>query len=230
MSPSAAFPGQVRSGSTRDRHVVVYVDGASRGNPGPAGIGIVLWEGERGPVLKEISEYIDRATNNVAEYQALLRALDEAHALGATGVEVRSDSNLLINQLTGAYKVKSPDLAPLHAEARRRLATFAKWSARHVPRSHNAAADALANRAIDLAHPEEILEYGVLIDEDDSGFTARVPALPGVKVRGKTRSEVLELARLAAEQAVERLSDAGRPVPREERIQLRISPGGRGTR
>lgn len=216
--------------SKRDRHLVLYVDGASRGNPGPAGIGIVIWEGERGPVLREISEYIDRATNNVAEYRALLRALDEARTLGAAGVEVRSDSNLLINQLTGSYKVKSPDLSPLYMDAIQRLRTFGKWSARHVPRSHNAAADSLANRAIDLAHPEELLEFGVLIDEDDSGFTARVPALPGVKVRAKTRSEVLELARLAAEQAVERLSDAGRPIPREERIQLRISPGRHKTR
>ena len=227
MSPSAASTSQVRSGSRREKSILLHVDGASRGNPGPAGIGIVIRKGDGGPILREISEYIGRATNNVAEYRALLRALDEARALGADGVEVRSDSNLLINQLIGTYKVKSPDLAPLYVDAVQRLRTFAKWSARHVPRSHNAAADALANRAIDLAHPEETLEFSVLIDEDDSGFTARVPALPGVKVRGKTRSEALELASLAAEQAIERLRDAGRPVPREERIQLRISPGSR---
>jgi len=209
--------------SKRDRSLVLYVDGASRGNPGPAGIGIVIRDGDRGPVLKEISEYIGRATNNVAEYRGLLKALDEARALGGAAIEIHSDSNLLVNQLTGAYKVKSPDLAPLFLEAVKRLRTFGAWSARHVPRAHNAAADALANRAIDLANPEESVEYAVLIEESDSGFVARVPALAGVKAKGKTRSEALELAQLAAKRAVERLREDGKPLPREERIRLKIS-------
>jgi len=208
--------------SKRERSILLYVDGASRGNPGPAGIGVVIRAGERGPVLKEISEYIGPSTNNVAEYRALLRALEEAHALGAEAVEIRSDSNLLINQLNGVYKVKSAGLGPLFLDARRRLQAFPNWSARHVPRGQNAAADALANRAIDLANPEEVVEYAVLIEEGDSGFVAKVPALPGVRVRGKTRSEALELAQLAAEQAVERLREGGKPLPREERIRLRV--------
>ncbi|MGH2349175.1 MAG: reverse transcriptase-like protein [bacterium] len=202
---------------------MLFVDGASRGNPGPAGIGVVLRNGDRGPVLKEISEYIGRSTNNEAEYRALLKGLDEARALGAEIAEIRSDSNLLINQLNGIYKVKSAALGPLFLEARNRLGAFRDWSARHVPRGQNAAADALANRAIDLANPEETVEYAVLIEEGQSGFIARVPALAGVKVKGKTRSEALELAQLAAEQAVERLREDGRPLPREERIRLRFS-------
>jgi ribonuclease HI/predicted RNase H-like HicB family nuclease len=210
--------------SKRERSLVLYVDGASRGNPGPAGIGVVMRDGDRGPVLSEISESIGRSTNNVAEYRALLRALDEARALGADVVEIRSDSSLLINQLNGIYKVKSPDLAPLFLDAHRRLRAFRKWSASHIPRSQNAAADALANRAIDLAHPEEIVEYAVLIEERAAGFVARVPALPGVRVKGKTRSEALELAQLAAEQTIERLREAGTPLPREERIRLRRRP------
>jgi ribonuclease HI len=206
--------------SKRERALVLFVDGASRGNPGPAGIGIVIRDGDRGPILKEISEYVGRTTNNVAEYRALLKALEAAHELGAASIEIRSDSNLLINQLTGTYKVKSTDLGPLFLEATRRLRTFEDWAARHVPRSQNAAADALANHAIDQAHPEQVFEFSVLIEPQGSGFVARVPALPGVKVRGKTRSEVLELAQLAAEQAIERLRDAEKPIPKEERIRL----------
>jgi beta-lactamase class A len=126
----------------------VYIDGASRGNPGPAAVGVVVYDGE-GRVLAEVGERIGDATNNVAEYHALLRALDEARERRASEIEIRADSDLLVRQVTGAYKVKSPNLAPLHAQALQALREFAKWKISHIPREKNVAADALANRALD---------------------------------------------------------------------------------
>jgi len=124
------------------------IDGAARGNPGPAGIGVVL--GEAGaPPREEIARYLGRATNNVAEYQALLAALERLRALGFTSAQIASDSELLVKQMRGEYRVTSPHLRPLHAAARRLAAGFAPFEIRHVPREANASADALANRAID---------------------------------------------------------------------------------
>lgn len=126
----------------------LFVDGASRGNPGPAALGVVVQDG-RGRLLAEIAEGLGEATNNVAEYRALLRALEEARARGADEVEVFADSDLLVRQVTGAYKVRSPHLAPLHRAAVAALAGFRRWHIAHVPRGRNAAADALANRVLD---------------------------------------------------------------------------------
>lgn len=126
----------------------LFVDGASRGNPGPAAIGVIVQDA-RGRVVGEIAEYLGEATNNVAEYQALLRALKAAKARGASEVEVYADSDLLVRQVTGAYRVRSPHLAPLHAAAALALAGLSKWRIEHIPRERNALADALANQAID---------------------------------------------------------------------------------
>ncbi len=101
--------------------------------------------------MREIGEAIGVATNNVAEYRALLRGLREAEMLGARAIRVHSDSELLVRQLTGRYRVKSPALAPLHREALARLRAFARVEIARVPRERNAAADALANRALDDA-------------------------------------------------------------------------------
>src|SRR2546428_399924 len=106
--------------SPSSKHLVLTIDGASRGNPGPSAIGIVI-KNAQGKVLKEIGEHIGEFTNNVAEYRALLRALEEAKTMGAASVEVRSDSDLLVSQLQGSYKVKSPDLGPLYLDAIRLL-------------------------------------------------------------------------------------------------------------
>lgn len=205
----------------RSRAITLYVDGASRGNPGPSGIGIVVKD-RHGKVIKEIPEYIGRFTNNVAEYRALLRALEEAKEMGATDVVIRSDSELLISQLDGSYKVKSPDLTPLYLEATRLLRGF-RWSAERVPRGQNAAADALANRAINRELPESHVEFSVLLERRGGEFVARVPALPGAEGRGKTRSEALEAARAAVIEQVKGLRARGRPVPKEERIRVRIT-------
>jgi ribonuclease HI len=128
--------------------VVLHVDGGARGNPGPAAIGVVVSSPE-GEVLDEMAETIGVATNNVAEYRALLRGLERAGALGATEVEIVNDSELVAKQLTGAYKVKHPAMKPLHAEAIAALGSFEAWRVRSVPRAQNARADELVNQALD---------------------------------------------------------------------------------
>jgi ribonuclease HI len=128
--------------------VVLHVDGGARGNPGPAAIGVVVSSPE-GEVLDEVAETIGVATNNVAEYRALLRGAERARALGATEVEIVNDSELVAKQLTGAYKVKHPAMKPLHAEAIAALSRFDTWRVRSVPRAQNARADELVNQALD---------------------------------------------------------------------------------
>ena len=127
--------------------VTVHVDGGSRGNPGPAAAAAVISAG--GEVVDEAHETLGIATNNVAEYRGLLLGLERARALGATEVEVVNDSELVAQQVNGRYKVKHPDMKPLHAEALAALAGFASWSVRSVPRAENADADALVNQALD---------------------------------------------------------------------------------
>lgn len=135
--------------------VVMYCDGGSRGNPGPAAIGAVVFDGatfttsDVSTILAEVSECIGIATNNVAEYKAMLAGLDAASAIGATTITVRADSKLLIEQVKGNYKVKHPGLQPLHAEALRKLKRFDHIVLEHVRREFNREADALANRALD---------------------------------------------------------------------------------
>jgi len=123
-------------------------DGASRRNPGPAAIGVVI-EDPSGAVLREVGERIADTTCNVAEYVAVLRAIKEALALGATDLTLLLDSELLVNQLRGSYKVKALHLQPYHRQALHLLGQLRHWQARHVPREQNARADALANRALD---------------------------------------------------------------------------------
>jgi ribonuclease HI len=130
--------------------VVVHVDGGARGNPGPAAVGAVVSTPE-GEVLDEASARIGDATNNVAEYRGLLLGLERARALGASEVEILNDSQLVAQQVAGAYKVKHAGIRPLHAEVMRALAGFEGWSIRSVPRAENARADALVNEALDAA-------------------------------------------------------------------------------
>jgi ribonuclease HI len=132
--------------------LLVCIDGASRGNPGLAAIGVVVFRD--GVPVREIAESIGVTTNNVAEYRAFLRGLREAETLGARTVTVWSDSELLVNQLSGRYKVRSPGLAPLHREALAQMRRFDHVFLTHVPRSQNRLADALANRALDGAGHE----------------------------------------------------------------------------
>lgn len=128
--------------------LVVNVDGGSRGNPGPAAIGVLVRDGE-GQVLEEAGETIGEATNNVAEYRALLRGIELAAAHGASELELIGDSQLVVRQVEGRYKVKNAGMKELHAEVKRALRDFDSWSIRHVRRAENADADRLVNQALD---------------------------------------------------------------------------------
>ncbi len=139
------MPTETAGSHTR---LVIHVDGGSRGNPGPAAIGVVLSSPD-GETVEELGERIGIATNNVAEYRALLRGIRHAAELGAREIELINDSELVAKQLTGAYKVKHPSMRPLHAEAIAALQAFEAWRIRSVPRAHNARADALVNEALD---------------------------------------------------------------------------------
>jgi ribonuclease HI len=129
--------------------LTVNVDGGARGNPGPAAIGVVLRAD--GEVLEEVGETIGEATNNVAEYRALLRGIELAAARGASELELIGDSELVVRQVEGRYKVKNAGMKELHEEVKRALRGFDSWSIRHVRRANNADADRLVNQALDGA-------------------------------------------------------------------------------
>jgi ribonuclease HI len=128
----------------------VNVDGGARGNPGPAAIGVVLRDAD-GQIVEAVGETIGKATNNVAEYRALLRGVELAAAHGATDLELIGDSELVVRQIEGRYKVRNADLKELHAQARAALAGLDNWSIRHVRRDDNGDADELVNEALDGA-------------------------------------------------------------------------------
>jgi len=128
--------------------LTVNVDGGARGNPGPAAIGVVVRDAA-GEVLEEHGEAIGRATNNVAEYRALLKGIELAAAQGASELDLVGDSELVVRQVEGRYKVKNADMKELHGQVKKALAPFAKWSIRHVRREQNADADRLVNAALD---------------------------------------------------------------------------------
>jgi ribonuclease HI len=130
--------------------LTINVDGGARGNPGPAAVGVVVRNGD-GEVVEERAERIGKATNNVAEYRALLLGLELAAAHGATSVELIGDSELVVRQVEGRYKVKDATLRGLHAEVKRALEGFEGWTIRHVRRESNAEADRLVNMALDGA-------------------------------------------------------------------------------
>lgn len=138
----------------KGKAITLRTDGASRGNPGPAGVGVVI-EADDSSGRIELSEYIGRTTNNVAEYRALILALGEAEKLAPSALTVLSDSELLVRQLNGQYRVRSAQLLPLYLEVIRRLRRFPATRILHVGRGENGDADLLANRAID-AHFENV--------------------------------------------------------------------------
>lgn len=128
--------------------IIINVDGASRGNPGPAAIGVTLKD-ETSNLLASISEMIGRTTNNQAEYQALIAGLKKAISLGARQVEVKSDSELIVRQMLGVYRVKKEELKPLREEARKLAGSLAAFKITSIPREENREADKLANQALD---------------------------------------------------------------------------------
>ena len=128
--------------------VLIHTDGAARGNPGPAGAGAILRDTD-GRVVAEIAQGLGHATNNVAEWTAVRLALEEARRLGASHVDLRTDSELVARQITGIYRVKHPALKPIHAEVMTLLGSFDGYTVGHVPRALNMDADRLSNVAID---------------------------------------------------------------------------------
>lgn len=129
---------------------VMYTDGGARGNPGPAGAGAVLFS-PSGDVLGEVADYLGKATNNVAEYTAIVRGLALAQTLGVTELDVRMDSELAVKQLNGLYRVKNEALAALYLQVKRAAQAFTRITFTHVRREQNTHADRLVNNAIDAA-------------------------------------------------------------------------------
>jgi probable phosphoglycerate mutase len=152
----AGEPGEDAGRTSGRRGFVIRTDGAARGNPGPASLGAALFDLARPDARDDraipdasISDYLGIQTNNVAEYTGVVRALALARALGAREVHLLLDSKLIVEQLTGRWRVKDAKLIPLWTAARQTLAGFERWSAAHVPRARNTVADQLANEAID---------------------------------------------------------------------------------
>jgi probable phosphoglycerate mutase len=153
-SPSL-FPHELESESSPGRAsapavewITANVDGGARGNPGPAGYGVYIRDAGGTPI-KQLSEYLGHRTNNVAEYSALLAALEYAVAHGHRALKVVSDSELMVKQMTGQYRVNSPDLKPLYEKARSLVRRLDKFAIEHVLRAKNQHADRLANEAMD---------------------------------------------------------------------------------
>jgi ribonuclease HI len=145
---SSFFPNDSARKPAAGNWAVAYTDGGSRGNPGPSGYGVVILA-EDGTVLGELSEFLGMRTNNVAEYSGLLAALEFALAKGHPRLRVVSDSELMVKQIRGQYRVQSPDLRPLYEEAKRRIAKLEAFQVEHVLRGKNKKADELANQAMD---------------------------------------------------------------------------------
>lgn len=129
----------------------MFTDGGARGNPGPAGLGVVLLNADSGEVVAEIAEYLGEKTNNQAEYMAVLRGVERAKELGATELECFMDSQLVAEQLSRNYKIKNAELAKLFVQIWNLLGFFKRASFTHIPREQNKAADKLVNKAIDAA-------------------------------------------------------------------------------
>jgi len=163
--------------------VIVEADGGSRGNPGPAGYGAVVWSVDRSTVLAESKQAIGRATNNDAEYQALIAGLDEAVKLGATDVEVLMDSKLVVEQMSGRWKVKHPGLAELNRAARALASKFDRITYAWIPRLKNSHADRLANEAMDAA-----AEEGQPVEPEVAPVAVRATAAVGLAKSAEAHS------------------------------------------
>jgi probable phosphoglycerate mutase len=195
--------------------VIVEADGGSRGNPGPAGYGAVVLDPETGAVLVERAEAIGTATNNVAEYGGLIAGLAAASSLGATEVEVRMDSKLVVEQMSGRWQIKHPGLRPLAAQAADHVRRFAAVTFTWVPRSQNKRADALANRAMDAA-AGIVRAADAASDPDAEGESPRPPlAAPDSAARLAARN--VAAAAFASGQAG-RAPRAGAPGTWEPRM------------
>jgi ribonuclease HI len=182
------------------------IDGGSRGNPGPASYGVVIRD-PRGEIVATLKKYIGRTTNNVAEYYGLIAALDYAQSHGIRALHVESDSELLVQQMRGRYKVKSADLRPLFERAKKMSQSFESFRIEHVYREQNREADALANEALDETSGAP----------SASGSPSKAKASSGNseprRIRARFRSGILYL-----------LEDVGLPDGIEVEVQLHLPP------
>ena len=176
--------------------VVIHTDGGARGNPGPAAIGVVveLEKDGRRELVGEIAETIGVATNNVAEYRALIRGLEEALRLGGTEAECLLDSKLVVEQMSGHYKVKHPNVVGLHAEAQAQARKFRQVAYRYVPRAQNAEADRLVNAALD---GKPVTGGGGEVPRTDRELEGRRPAAPAAASPVAPGMAAMELVRAA---------------------------------
>ncbi|BCO35528.1 bifunctional RNase H/acid phosphatase [Mycobacterium heckeshornense] len=159
--------------------VIVEADGGSRGNPGPAGYGSVVWNADHSTVLAESKQAIGRATNNVAEYRGLIAGLDEAAKVGATDVTVLMDSKLVVEQMSGRWQVKHPDIAELYKRAKALASKFDRVSFAWVPRERNVHADRLANEAMDAAAEAETAAVRGATGPHETAPARDIPTPPG---------------------------------------------------
>jgi probable phosphoglycerate mutase len=198
--------------------VVIEADGGSRGNPGPAGYGAVVRSADRSIVLAETKQAIGIATNNVAEYRALIAGLDDAVKLGANEAEVFMDSKLVVEQMSGRWKVKHPDLIDLHTQARKLASRFDRISYAWVPRAQNSHADRLANEAMDAAagidNPAEQADVsGPPVSEPAQTAAAQARTSPGWTGARGTPTRLLLLRHGQTElSAQRRYSGRGNPA------------------
>jgi ribonuclease HI len=153
--------------------LIIHVDGGARGNPGPAGAGVVIRD-DQGRLIYEAGHFLGRQTNNAAEYHALIRGLEQAARLAAPIIAIYSDSELLVRQITGEYQVKSPKLAPLHRQVQVLLIKAGRWTIRHVSRDQNLRADELANLAMDRR--QDLVVFDADRDGDRGPQPAAAPA------------------------------------------------------
>jgi len=143
-----SYPVYFLKDTLNENKVIIHTDGAARGNPGPAAIGIIIKD-ENGKLIARISRCIGTTTNNQAEYQAIITALEKAISLSVKHVVLKSDSELVIKQINGQYKIKNMALRPLYQRVVHLIGSLESFSISYIPREQNAAADALANEALD---------------------------------------------------------------------------------
>ena len=210
MSPSDhLFP---RHSDTPEEYILAHVDGGSRGNPGPAGYGVVITDHQRRKIAG-LSEYLGHQTNNYAEYSGLLAALDYALQHGHKALKVVGDSELLVKQIRGEYKVKSPALQDLYQRARQMIAKLDWFSIQHVLREKNAEADRLANLAMDKGMGR--LRPEAQVGSNNHDHAARPTSAPrapstqaGQEFRGVVRDGVIVLENVS--------------LPEGTRVQIRV--------
>lgn len=156
--------------------LIIHIDGGSRGNPGPAGAGVVIHR-EDGALIHESAHFLGEQTNNAAEYLALILALRRATRCESKAIRVNSDSQLLVRQITGEYQVKNPKLLEFYEQAQLLLIKIQRWTMRHIPREHNSCADKLANMAMDRG--ESVLVFDI---EQDAGASIEPEPEPDAPV------------------------------------------------